>query len=45
MGLRFELLARRLAERDVRFIHLYHRGRDHHGGLVQYMNTSCGLTD
>jgi len=39
------LLARRLAERDVRFIHLYHRGWDHHGGLVKYMNTCCGLTD
>jgi len=25
------LLARRLAERDVRFIQLYHRGWDHHG--------------
>ena len=39
------LLARRLAERGVRFIHLYHRGWDHHGGLVGYMNTCCGLTD
>ena len=39
------LLARRLAERGVRFIHLYHRGWDHHGGLVNYMNTCCGLTD
>jgi uncharacterized protein (DUF1501 family) len=39
------LLARRLAERGVRFIHLYHRGWDHHGGLVQYMNKCCGLTD
>lgn len=39
------LLARRLAERGVRFIHLYHRGWDHHGGLVQYMNTCCSLTD
>ncbi len=39
------LLARRLAERDVRFIHLYHRGWDHHGGLVKYMNMCCGLTD
>ena len=39
------LLARRLAERGVRFIHLYHRGWDHHGGLVQYMNICCGLTD
>ncbi|MEE8117471.1 MAG: DUF1501 domain-containing protein [Gemmatimonadales bacterium] len=39
------LLARRLAERGVRFIHLYHRGWDHHGGLVKYMKTCCGLTD
>ncbi len=39
------LLARRLAERGVRFIHLYHRGWDHHGGLVKFMNICCGLTD
>lgn len=39
------LMARRLAERGVRFIHLYHRGWDHHGGLVNYMNICCGLTD
>jgi len=39
------LHARRLAERGVRFIHLYHRGWDHHGDLVKYMNTCCGLTD
>jgi hypothetical protein len=39
------LLARRLAERGVRFIHLYHRGWDHHGGLVKYMNICCKLTD
>ncbi|MCB1041284.1 MAG: DUF1501 domain-containing protein, partial [Acidimicrobiales bacterium] len=39
------LLARRLAERGVRFIHLYHRGWDHHGGLAQYMDVCCGLTD
>jgi hypothetical protein len=39
------LLARRLVERGVRFIHLYHRGWDHHGGLVKFMNTCCGLTD
>lgn len=32
------LLARRLAERGVRFIQLYHRGWDHHGGLVKFMN-------
>ncbi|WP_018968568.1 DUF1501 domain-containing protein [Rubritalea marina] len=29
------LMARRLAERGVRFIQLYHRGWDHHGGLKQ----------
>lgn len=39
------LLARRLAERGVRFIHLYHRGWDHHGGLKQYMKTCCNLCD
>ena len=31
------LLARRLAERGVRFIHLYHRGWDHHGNLEHDM--------
>jgi hypothetical protein len=39
------LLARRLAERGVRFIHLYHRGWDHHGGLAKYMDVCCRLTD
>ncbi|WP_164101363.1 DUF1501 domain-containing protein [Candidatus Laterigemmans baculatus] len=39
------LLARRLAEKGVRFIQLYHRGWDHHGDLVRYMDTCCGLTD
>lgn len=39
------LLARRLAERGVRFIHLYHRGWDHHGDLQKYMDICCGLTD
>ncbi len=39
------LLARRLAERGVRFIQLYHRGWDHHGDLVPYMTTCCRLTD
>lgn len=39
------LLARRLVERGVRFVHLYHRGWDHHGGLVKYMNICCPLTD
>ncbi len=31
------LLARRLAERGVRFIQLYHRDWDHHGGLTDRM--------
>ncbi|MEM1295122.1 MAG: DUF1501 domain-containing protein [Verrucomicrobiota bacterium] len=39
------LLARRLAERGVRFIHLYHRGWDHHGDLAKYMGICSGLTD
>ncbi len=39
------LLARRLIERGVRFVHLYHRGWDHHGDLVRYMQICCGLTD
>ena len=39
------LLARRLAERGVRFIQLYHRGWDHHGDLARYMNVCCSLTD
>jgi uncharacterized protein (DUF1501 family) len=39
------LLARRLAERGVRFIQLYHRGWDHHGDLAAYMKTCCGLCD
>ncbi len=39
------LLARRLAERGVRFIHLYHRGWDHHGDLVPYMKTCSRLCD
>ena len=39
------LLARRLAERGVRFMQLYHRDWDHHGDLVHYMNICCGLCD
>jgi hypothetical protein len=39
------LMARRMAERGVRFIQLYHRDWDHHGDLVHYMNICCGLTD
>ncbi|HUG70855.1 MAG TPA: DUF1501 domain-containing protein [Pirellulaceae bacterium] len=39
------LLARRLAERGVRFIHLYHRGWDHHNDLAHYMDVCSGLCD
>ncbi len=39
------LLARRLAQRGVRFIHLYHRGWDHHGDLVKHMHTCTRHTD
>ncbi|MCA9039132.1 MAG: DUF1501 domain-containing protein, partial [Planctomycetaceae bacterium] len=39
------LLARRLAERGVRFIQLYHRGWDHHNDLTKFMKVCSGLTD
>ncbi len=39
------LLARRLAERGVRFIQLYHRGWDHHGGVKGAINTVSGHVD
>jgi hypothetical protein len=39
------LLARRLLERGVRFVQLYHRGWDHHNDLVKYMGICAGLTD
>jgi hypothetical protein len=39
------LLARRLAERGVRFIQLYHRGWDHHGGIKKGMEVTAGLVD
>ena len=39
------LLARRMAERGVRFIHLYHRGWDHHGDLKEGIVESCGYVD
>ena len=35
------LLARRLAERDVRFIQLYHRGWDQHGNLPNHITKQC----
>jgi uncharacterized protein (DUF1501 family) len=39
------LLARRLAERGVRFIQLYHRGWDHHGGLTEKLPVLARDTD
>jgi hypothetical protein len=39
------LLARRLAERGVRFIQLYHRDWDHHGKLPEGMPKRCLETD
>jgi hypothetical protein len=39
------LLARRLAERGVRFIQLYHQGWDHHGDLPNSIRNQCQETD
>jgi hypothetical protein len=39
------LMARRLAERGVRFIQLYHRAWDHHDGLPKNIQTACVQTD
>ena len=39
------LLARRMAERGVRFIQLYHRGWDHHGSLKKDMPRAAKLVD
>jgi hypothetical protein len=39
------LLARRLAERGVRFIQLYHRDWDFHDGLVDYMKIRANDVD
>jgi hypothetical protein len=39
------LMARRLAERGVRFIQLYHRGWDHHGDIEKNMPVSALETD
>jgi len=39
------LLARRLAERDVRFVQLFHPGWDHHGNLPAGIRTLCRETD
>ncbi len=39
------LLARRLLERGVRFVQLYHRGWDHHGNLEKDFTKSAGDCD
>ena len=39
------LLARRLAERGVRFIQLYHRGWDHHGGIKKGAKVTADFVD
>lgn len=39
------LLARRMAERDVRFIQIYHRGWDQHGALPATIRRQCSDVD
>ncbi|MEZ5399338.1 MAG: DUF1501 domain-containing protein [Bryobacteraceae bacterium] len=39
------LLARRLVERGVRFVQLFHRGWDHHGNLPKDLAAQCRDTD
>ena len=39
------LLARRLAERGVRFIQVFHRGWDHHSNVQRYLPTIARETD
>ncbi|MCA9156634.1 MAG: DUF1501 domain-containing protein, partial [Planctomycetales bacterium] len=39
------LLARRLAQRGVRFIQVYHAGWDHHSDLPNGIRNQCGQTD
>jgi hypothetical protein len=39
------LLARRLAERGVRFIQLYHRDWDHHGKIQEHVAGAAGEVD
>ena len=39
------VMARRLAERNVRFIQLYHSGWDHHFHLPQHLPKRCRETD
>jgi hypothetical protein len=39
------LLARRLVERNVRFVQLFHKDWDHHGGLPAAIRQQCRETD
>lgn len=39
------LLARRMVERGVRFVQLFHRGWDHHGNLPSRIVSQCQDTD
>ncbi len=39
------LLARRMVERGVRFVHLVHSSWDHHGDLNHRLEQNCGMTD
>lgn len=39
------LLARKLSERGVRFVQLFHRGWDTHGGLARQLTVRCRETD
>lgn len=39
------LLARKLLEKDVRFVQLYHQGWDHHGSLPKGMVNQCKQID
>lgn len=39
------LLARKLLEKDVRFVQLYHQGWDHHGSLPKSIETQCKQID
>lgn len=39
------ILARKLLEKDVKFVQLYHQGWDHHGGLPTGITGQCKATD
>ena len=39
------ILARKLLEKDVKFVQLYHQGWDHHGSLPENMKSQCKVID